>query len=186
MTACSSPATTRPASEFNAQAIQTFLAGSDGFKIVNNTFWSYTDRNTLSSYYYSEIIDPSWFLENRTEFIFNKSWASINTGLDLRYQRTKAYDDYFFEPANVWDLTKDHSYINVYNSRRLLTVPFVGQPVPGWRQSALPHQGTINGDTNDSHGTTDRALLPRRRGNFTDKIERRDRRTPRLSQSPRP
>ena len=86
------------------------------FKVVNNTFASYTARNTLSTYYYSEIIDPSWFVENRTEFIFNKKSYSLNTGVDLRYQRTKAYDDYSFEPANVWDLTKDHAYIDVYNS----------------------------------------------------------------------
>ncbi len=137
--------------EYNAQAIQTYTASPE-FKIVNNTFWSYTDRNTLSRYYYSEIIDPSWFIENRTEFIFNKPWASINTGLDIRYQRTKAYDDYFFEPANVWDLTKDHAWINVYNSIYFYN-RFVGQPVPGW-PDRYATQGAINGDTNDSHGTT--------------------------------
>jgi outer membrane receptor protein involved in Fe transport len=137
--------------EFNAQAIQTLNVQPD-FKVVNNTYFSYTARNTLSTYYYSEIIDPSWFAENRTEFIFNKPWASINTGLDLRYQRTKAYDDYFFEPANVWDLTQDHSYINVYNSDYFYG-RFVGQPVPGW-PNRYATQGTINGDTNDSHGTT--------------------------------
>jgi hypothetical protein len=35
--------------EFNAQAIQTYRLGAD-VKIVNNTFFSYTARNTLSSY----------------------------------------------------------------------------------------------------------------------------------------
>ncbi|MDB6166678.1 MAG: fpvA 3 [Lacunisphaera sp.] len=137
--------------EFNAQAIQTFLVGPD-LKIVNNTFWSYTARNTLSSYYYSEIIDPSWFAENRTEFIFTKPHASINAGLDLKYQRTKAYDDYFFEPANVWDLTKDLNFVNVYNATAFAG-RFVGQPVPGW-PGRYATQGAINGDTNDSHGTT--------------------------------
>jgi len=137
--------------EFNAQAIQTFLAG-DGFKVVNNSFFSYTARNTLSSYYYSEIIDPSWFLENRTEFIVTKPFVSFNAGLDLKYQRTKAYDDYFFEPANVWDLTKDLNYVNVYNATAFYG-RFVGQPVPGW-PNRYATQGTINGDTNDSHGTT--------------------------------
>jgi len=137
--------------EFNAQAIQTYNASPD-LKIVNNTFFSYTARNTLSSYYYSEIIDPSWFVENRTEFIITKPYASINTGLDLRYQRTKAYDDYFFEPANVWDLTKNHAFINVYNSTAFFG-RFVGQPVPGW-PGRYATQGSINGDTNDSHGTT--------------------------------
>ncbi len=137
--------------EYNFQAIQTYTVDPT-FKIVNNTFWSYTKRNTLSSYYYSEIVDPSWFAENRTEFIFNKPSFTLNTGLDIRYQRTTAYDDYFFEPANVWDLTKDHNYINVYNSGYFYG-RFVGQPVPGW-PNRYATQGTINGDTNDSHGTT--------------------------------
>ena len=137
--------------EFNAQAIQTLTISSD-FKVENNTFWSYTARNTLSSYYYSEIVDPSWFAENRTSFILKKSFVSINTGLDVRYQRTKAYDDYFYEPANVWDITKDHKYINVYNATSFFG-RFVGQPVPGW-PGRYATQGTINGDTNDSHGTT--------------------------------
>jgi outer membrane receptor protein involved in Fe transport len=138
--------------EFNAQAIQTYTASPE-FKVVNNTFFSYTARNTLSTYYYSEIIDPSWFAENRTEFIFSKPFASINAGLDLRYQRTKAYDDYFYEPANVWDLTKDPGYINVYNSIYFPSTDFAAVQVPGWsNRYATP--GTINGDTNDSSGTT--------------------------------
>jgi catecholate siderophore receptor len=142
--------------EFNAQAIQTYTV-SDALRIVNNTFWSYTARNTLSTYYYSEIIDPSWFAENRTEIIITKPFVSLNTGLDLRYQRTKAYDDYSFEPANVWDLTQDHSFINVYNSKSFPAPNFFDfgaeLPVPGWPgRYATP--GTANGDTNDSHGST--------------------------------
>lgn len=137
--------------EFNAQAIQTYIAASD-FKVINNSYFSYTARNTLSTYYYSEIIDPSWFVENRTEFILNKPFASINAGLDLRYQRTKAYDDYYYEPANVWDLTRDLTYVNVYNSDYFYG-RFATEPVPGWpNRYASP--GTSNGDTNDSHGTT--------------------------------
>lgn len=138
--------------EFNAQAIQTLQLGPD-LKVVNNTFWSYTARNTLSSYYYSEIIDPSWFAENRTEFVFSKPFVNLNTGLDLRYQATKAYDDYYFEPANVWDLTKDHAYINVYNSDAFNGHYFESYPVPGW-PGRYAGSGHGNGDTNDSHGTT--------------------------------
>ena len=138
--------------EYNAQAIQTYTSSSD-LKIVNNTFWSYTARNTLSSYYYSEIIDPSWFAENRTEFIYTGiKNISINAGLDLRYQRTKAYDDYFFEPANVWDITKDLSSVNVYNSVNFPN-SFTSLPVPGWA-NRYATDGISNGDTNDSSGTT--------------------------------
>ncbi|HKB56186.1 MAG TPA: TonB-dependent receptor, partial [Lacunisphaera sp.] len=142
--------------EFNAQAIQTYLAGPD-LKVVNNTFFSYTARNTLSTYYYSEIIDPSWFAENRTEFIFTKPYVSLNAGLDLRYQRTKAYDDYSFEPANAWDLTKDHNFIDVYKSVNFPAPNFfdfgADIPIPGW-PGRYGIAGTANGDTNDSHGTT--------------------------------
>jgi outer membrane receptor for monomeric catechols len=71
--------------------------------------------------------------------------------LDLRYQRTKAYDDYFFEPVNAWDLTKDHTFINVYNS-----IDFAknkGFAIPGW-PNRFAQPGIFNGDTNDSSGTT--------------------------------
>ncbi len=137
--------------ELNAQAIQTLTVGP-ALKVVNNSFISYTARNTLSSYYYSEIIDPSWFAENRTEIIFTQPKWTLNTGLDLRYQRTKAYDDYFFEPANVWDITKDTSYVNVYNSVNFPN-PFTSLPIPGW-PNRYATDGVQNGDTNDSHGTT--------------------------------
>ncbi len=137
--------------EFNAQAIQTKTVSPE-FKIINNTFWSYTARNTLSSYYYSEIIDPSWFAENRTELILIKPAYTLNAGLDLRYQRTKAYDDYFFEPANVWDITKDTRFINVYNSVNFPAF-VTSRPIPGW-PDRYATAGIMNGDTNDSHGTT--------------------------------
>jgi catecholate siderophore receptor len=137
--------------EFNIQAIQTGRI-SQQLTLKNTTIFSYTSRDTLSSYYYSEVIDPSMFGENRTEFIFDFGNIDLNTGLDLRYQRTKAYDDYFFEPANVWDITKDHAWINVYNSSAFYG-RFVGQPIPGWPDRyATP--GVINGDTNDSSATT--------------------------------
>jgi outer membrane receptor protein involved in Fe transport len=138
--------------EFNLQAIQTYRASPD-VTLKNTTFWSYTRRNTLSSYYYSEVIDPSWFAENRTEFITMLKEITFNTGVDLRYQRTKAYDDYFFEPANVWDLTKNHAFINVYNATAFSSRGVVGLPIPGWSgRYATP--GVINGDTNDSKGKT--------------------------------
>eukprot|EP01012_Entosiphon_sulcatum_P004806 TRINITY_DN11994_c0_g1_i1.p1 TRINITY_DN11994_c0_g1~~TRINITY_DN11994_c0_g1_i1.p1 ORF type:complete len:740 (+),score=152.62 TRINITY_DN11994_c0_g1_i1:413-2632(+) len=136
--------------EFSVQAIQTAKINLD-LHLKNTSYLSHTKRNTLSTYYYSEVIDPSWFAENRTEFIFSKKDLSINSGLDLRYQRTKAYDDYFFEPANVWDLTKDHSYINVYNS--IAYASDHGFPIPGW-PNRYAQPGLFNGDTNDSHGTT--------------------------------
>ena len=136
--------------EYNAQAILTGKPGGD-LTVKNTTFWSHTERNTLSTYYYTEIIDPSWFAENRTELMFNLRNVALNTGLDLRYQQTQAYDDYFFEPVNVWDLTRDHAAINVYNSVNF--APNAGFPVPGW-PGRFAQPGLFNGDTNDSRGTT--------------------------------
>ncbi len=136
--------------EYQLQAIQTFNAAPD-VTVKNTTFWSYTKRDTLSTYYYAEIIDPSMFMENRTEIIFAKDRYTLNTGLDVRYQRTKAYDDYFYEPANVWDLTRDHAFIDVYNSPDFAANH--GFPVPGW-PNRFAQPGIFNGDTNDSKGTT--------------------------------
>ncbi len=136
--------------EFSVQAIQTAKISAEA-NIKNTTYFSHTKRNTLSTYYYSEVIDPSWFAQNRTELILSLKNLSVNSGIDLRYQRTKAYDDYFFEPANAWDLTKDHSFINVYNS-----IDFAknhGFPIPGW-PNRFAQPGVFNGDTNDSNATT--------------------------------
>ena len=137
--------------EFNAQAIQTFSI-SPTLKITNNSIASYTARNTLSSYYYSEIIDPSWFAQNRTEIVFTQGAGTVNTGLDIRHQRTKAYDDYFTEPVNVWDLTKDMNFVDIYKSVNFPN-PFTSLPVPGW-PGRYATDGIQNGDTNDSKGTT--------------------------------
>lgn len=136
--------------EFSVQAIQTAKISSN-LNVKNTSYLSHTKRNTLSTYYYSEVIDPSWFAENRTEFITSLKNLSLNSGLDLRYQRTKAYDDYFFEPVNAWDLTKDHTFINVYNSTDFAKNK--GFPIPGW-PNRFAQPGLFNGDTNDSSGTT--------------------------------
>ncbi len=115
---------------FNAQAIQNWHSSPD-LNVANNTMFRYVRRNTLSSYSYSEIIDPSWSIENRTEFRLSKGDWQINTGLALRYQFVEAYNDFFNEPANVWDLTKDHKFINYFNSVNNPN-PFTQIPVPGW------------------------------------------------------
>ena len=115
---------------YNAQAIQTWHSSSE-LDVNNNTLFRYVRRSTLSSYSYSEIIDPSWALENRTEFRLTKGDWQINSGMALRYQAVTAYNDFFNEPANVWDLTKDHKFINYFNSVNSPN-PFTQIPVPGW------------------------------------------------------
>ena len=114
---------------YNAQLIYT-RRPSSGLEIANNTLFRYVSRNTLSSYSYSEIIDPSWSLENRTEFRFSRDRHNINTGVALRYQYVEAYNDFFNEPAGVWDLTRDLNFINYFNSVRSPSA-FTQVPVPG-------------------------------------------------------
>jgi TonB dependent receptor/TonB-dependent Receptor Plug Domain len=129
----------------NFQAIQTFKVNPD-FNIVNNTYFNRIERDTVSSYYYSEIVDPAWSVENRTEFRFTADKHTINTGLALRYQEVTAYNNFFFEPASVWDLSRPRSGIDATKS-----LNFAGSTnfVPGWPgRSATP--GTFEGDTNDS------------------------------------
>jgi catecholate siderophore receptor len=148
---------------YNAQAIQTLHLASD-VKIVNNTMYSYTKRDTFNSDGYSEIIDPSWFIDNRTEFIINKPTWELNTGLEEKYQNTRAYDDFFFEPVNVWDLSavNKRSTLNSY----LASGPggFLGQPVPGFEDRYFtPAIGTFGGnsyfDLNDDSNLSSAAVL---------------------------
>jgi outer membrane receptor for monomeric catechols len=159
------PASHAHGMEYNTQVIQTLTLSTDA-KIVNNTMFSYTKRDTFNSDGYSEIIDPSWFIDNRTEFILTKSFVTLNTGLEEKYQSTRAYDDFFFEPVNVWDLSnaKLRPDINTY----LAAVGgggFLGMRVPGFEDRfATPALGTfgpgsgnggglyfnLNNDTNDS------------------------------------
>lgn len=117
----------------NLQAIQTVKL-SEAATLANNTFYRYVKRETMSSYYYSEIIDPSWSMENRTELRLDFEKHKLNTGISLRYQDVKAYNDFFFEPANAWDLTKDHNFIDVYKSDAFIASTKNGDrvPVPGY------------------------------------------------------
>ncbi|MEO0055168.1 MAG: hypothetical protein RLZZ50_1115, partial [Verrucomicrobiota bacterium] len=78
------------------QAIQTFTSTPDR-KLVNNNIFTFTQRETLSSYYYSEVVDPSITLQSRWEYQMKFSEANLNAGLDSRYINVKAYSDYGFE-----------------------------------------------------------------------------------------
>lgn len=91
------------------QAIQTFSPDSD-IEFVNNTLYQYRDRDTYSSYQYSEVLRDNWQLENRTEarttldfgWLINK----INAGLAVRETYVMAANDYYHEPANFWDINQ--------------------------------------------------------------------------------
>lgn len=148
----------------NLQAVQT-LRISDETQVVNTSFGRYVRRNTLSPYYYSEIIDPSWELENRTELRLSRENHTINTGLDLKYQDVRAFNDFFSEPANVWDLTKDRKFINL-NNAAYFPSPFTSVPVPGWPGRFYTPD---NGDSGESH-TFNAALFYQHDWKFTDRF----------------
>jgi outer membrane receptor for monomeric catechols len=142
------PASHAHGQEYNAQAVQTWKLSS-GFKVVNNTMFSYTKRDTFNSDGYSEIIDPAWFIDNRTEFIFSSPKLVVNAGLEEKFQSVNAYDDFFFEPVNVWDL----SSVALRSDLNYTLAPgyggYAGVQVPGWPgRYATP--GIINNDTNQS------------------------------------
>jgi outer membrane receptor for monomeric catechols len=147
------PASHAHGQEYNAQAIQTLKLSSD-FKVVNNTMFSYTKRDTFNSDGYSEIVDPAWFIDNRTEFIFTPPKFTVNTGLEEKFQSVNAYDDFFFEPVNVWDLSSKalRSDLN-YALASSGDLGYAGVYVPGWPgRPATP--GIINNDTNQSEAST--------------------------------
>lgn len=138
---------------FRVQAIQTFKGNPDR-TIVNNTLFSYLRRETLSSYAYTEIIDPTITLENRLEVINEIGDHKVNAGLATRYISNKAYNNYFFEPAAVWDITRDLNFIDASNSVNWPgygggAFGFDGGPVPGWPGRVASAQ-LENGDTNES------------------------------------
>ncbi len=166
--------------ELEGQAIQT-LTLNDNFTLVNNLYANYVKRDTRSSYYYSEVIDNDYVVDDRTEFqgkfegaigggmvrspspkdgkgggddkdakqVADKMSDGIkvvekfNTGIDFRYQHTLAYDDYFNEPSNTWDLSAPRQQIAYVN--------FVADlPIPG-HPDRLATPGAINGDTGDTN-----------------------------------
>lgn len=134
------------------QAIQTFTATPDT-RLVNNNMFTYTDRETLSSYYYSEIIKPSYTLQSRWEYQMAFTETNVNTGLDARYINVKAYSDFGFEPAGVWDLSLPRSGIDIYRSTAFQgsvnNSGFGRTPVPGYTDRYYG-SNTFGSDSNES------------------------------------
>tara|TARA_B110000037_G_scaffold222271_2_gene296433 strand:- start:30194 stop:32512 length:2319 start_codon:yes stop_codon:yes gene_type:complete len=128
----------------NLQAIQTFTL-DDESKIVSNSYFNYINRDTFSSYNYSEIIDPSWRLESRLEYQRSGEKYDLNVGAAVNYQEVTAYNHFFFEPANVWDLSVGNDFIDVYNSVNWPDAP----AVPG-HPGRYATEGIFNGDTSIS------------------------------------
>jgi len=113
----SAPGDDSNADVFWAQAIQEFTV-SDTLKIINNTYFHYKDRETFSSYHYSELQRDNWSIENRLQFIqeFEPTGGpevDLNYGVRLKYQEIWAVNHFFNEPANYFDLSRDPEFNRV-------------------------------------------------------------------------
>ncbi|HEY0968610.1 MAG TPA: TonB-dependent receptor [Opitutaceae bacterium] len=93
-----------------AQAIQTFKFDT-GARIVNNTFYNYIDRDTFSSYYYNSVHRDNFGLENRLQIQHAIEAGTVkhsfSAGFSARHQKVWAVDDFYHEPVNSFDLTRD-------------------------------------------------------------------------------
>ncbi|GAB5562018.1 MAG: TonB-dependent receptor [Synoicihabitans sp.] len=115
------------------QAISTWKS-SDELKWVYNTYFQWIDRNTFSSYHYSELLRDNWSWDNSLSAIYKKDNFGANVGLRYRYEDVWSVNHFFNEPVNFWDLTRDP------NSWRVPDQGFAGNPiVPG-----QPARGILN------------------------------------------
>ena len=141
--------------EYNWQAIQTVKV-SPALQIVNNSVFAYTKRDTYNSDGYNEVDDPTWFADNRTEFLFTPAKAEINAGLEERFQSVTDYTNFYFEPVNVWDLSSASPALrNDINFQESIYFPgtFGNVQIPGW-PGRIATAGIINHDTNESELAT--------------------------------
>ena len=154
--------------QFTAQAIQTWEF-SDRFSIYNNTAYNWIDRDTFSSYGYSEVLIDNVSIDNRTEVRLNVAdsdsfTANVNFGLHFRWQNVLAMNLYFIEPANVHDLTVrpstvDEALAGGSITRRIpqeafgfIEVAIAGERPRGILAARYANPG-FNGDTGDSQAT---------------------------------
>jgi len=84
----------------------------EAVQIVNKTYFSWKDRNTFSSYHYSELLRDNIAFDNRTEFRFDSDFGEesslfVNAGIRFRYDDIWSVNHFFNEPVNFWDLTRD-------------------------------------------------------------------------------
>ncbi|CAA6679436.1 MULTISPECIES: TonB-dependent siderophore receptor [unclassified Lentimonas] len=120
---------------FSLQAIQTFTADPD-VTIVNNSLFQYCDRDTFSSYQYTELLRDNYRFENRTELRTEAEFLNLlhkfNVGLSFSYQDVWAVNDYYHEPANAWDLSRPYSEVGLTDPEVFYTGGFYNAfPVHG-------------------------------------------------------
>ena len=148
------------------QALQEYKI-SDTLKLLNNTYFHYKDRETFSSYHYSEYLPDNWSLENRIQFVQDIGDSSLTYGLRAKYQEIEFTNHYFNEPVNYYDMTQDpdtfrvpdvsfgpdflgagpYAYVTSgRNPRGVLSYWYVGNG-PGSTTDSLDPQGLEAADT---------------------------------------
>ena len=86
--------------------------GGGPITVVNKSQFGYKDRETFSSYHYSEYLKDNYLLENRLEIrgqgaFMGASSYGINAGLRIRYDDIWSVNNFYNEPVNFWDLTRN-------------------------------------------------------------------------------
>ncbi|MGF1483334.1 MAG: TonB-dependent receptor [Opitutales bacterium] len=149
------------------QNIATFDADPDT-QIVNNNAIQWIDRDTFSSYQYTEVLRHNLSMDNRTEYRRSFDWKGSTqkflAGFHFRWQSVWAANDFFHEPAASWDLSINNNTIGLSPAAVFTGFqPSVAITNEGNRGLNLPRPATPggvypgtaftnNGDTNDSTG----------------------------------
>ena len=134
---------------FWAQAVQTFTLSED-VKIENNSYYQWIDRNTFSSYNYSELLRDNWSFDNRLMLVVEKEDYDLNAGLRYRWEHVWSVNHYYNEPVNFWDLTRS---FDGTNNGRVPDAGFAGYPyVPDEEARGILEKYYYGGTGGDADG----------------------------------
>ncbi|MEO0509817.1 MAG: TonB-dependent receptor plug domain-containing protein [Verrucomicrobiota bacterium] len=112
----SAPGDDSNAEVFWLQGIHEYVV-SDTLKFTNNTYFHYKDRETFSSYHYSEYMPDNWSAENRFQVIQDfDDKIELTYGFRLKYQEIESVNHFFNEPVNYYDMTRDPNLFRVPDS----------------------------------------------------------------------
>lgn len=120
--------------------------------VVNKTSFGYKDRDTFSSYHYSEYLKDNLLFENRTEVrwmneLGDGGTVEFNAGVRLRYDDIWSVNHFFNEPVNFWDMARE------INTRRVPDQGYAGSAyVFGKEPRGILQNWYIGGDPNDPTG----------------------------------
>ncbi len=102
--------------KFSSQMIATYTV-SDTAKVINRAYGETQESRKISGYGYTEWVPENWMINNRTEAHIEfapkiGSWElPIKTisGVDIRYSKLLAYQDFGTEPFFLYDVTANPS-----------------------------------------------------------------------------